>query len=254
MKFLYSLLCATLFYSALNYAAEPSIKSPGADMANFPNGSFTLPQGSAYAETGGNYNLKSHYSSERYNASYLLRYGLTDNIELRFMSDGYTFVHDEGKMHGMSPQTFDIKWHLIDENTEILLPSVAVEFGTQTTWASTAFKGGTLPFLGLNFDNSLPFDVALNYSVGFVSQLDDNNRKEYQLALSWAFQREIVEDMALFVNGYTNTAAGFTTSAIGCGGQWTPTQRIAFFTNVAAGLTESTPSVYGLLGFAVALF
>lgn len=60
-------------------------------MANFPNGSFTLPQGSAYVETTGNYNSKSTYFDEQYNASYLLRYGLTDNIELRVMSDGYTF-------------------------------------------------------------------------------------------------------------------------------------------------------------------
>ncbi|MGB4497273.1 MAG: transporter [Methylococcaceae bacterium] len=246
------LFCATILYSSCNYADEPSIKSPGADMANFPNGSFTLSQGNAYLEAGGNYNSKSTYSPEQYNAGYLLRYGLTDNIELRVMSDGYTFVHDEAKTQGMSPQTFDIKWHLIDEND--FLPSLAVEFGTQTTWASDNFKDSTLPFLGLNFDHSLPFDVALNYSVGFDSQLDDNGNKEYLLALGWAFQREVVEDVAVFVDGYTNTAAGLTTSAIGGGGQWTPTERISIFTNVAAGLTESTPSIYALLGFAVAVF
>ncbi|GDX84970.1 hypothetical protein LBMAG43_10120 [Methylococcaceae bacterium] len=254
MKLSLSLFCAILFYSTFNYAAEPSIKSPGADMANFPNGSFTLPQGSAYVETAGNYNSKSTYFDEQYNASYLLRYGLTDNIELRVMSDGYTFLHDKDKTQGMNPQMFDIKWHLIDENEDLMLPSVAVEFGTQTTWANQAFKGGTLPFLGLNFDNSLPFDVALNYSIGFNSQLDKNENKEYLLALSWAFQRDIVEDFAIFVNGYTNTAASFTTSAIGGGGQWTPTERIAIFTNVAAGLTQETPDIYGLLGFAIALF
>lgn len=254
MKPLFLLLCAVTLYSSCNYADEPSIKSPGADMANFPNGSFTLPQGSAYVETAGNYNSKSTYSSEQYNVSYLLRYGLTDNIELRLMSDGYAFVHDENKTQGMNPQTFDIKWHLIDENEDIFLPSVAVEFGTQTTWADSVFKEGTLPFLSLNFDNELPFDVALNYSIGFDSQLDSNGNKEYLLALGWAFQRNIAEDVAVFVNGYTNTAAGLTTSAVGGGGQWTPTERVAIFTNIAAGLTASTPDIYGLLGFAVALF
>ncbi len=106
MKISSLLFYATLFYSSCNYADEPSIKSPGADMANFPNGSFTLPQGNAYLEAGGNYNSKSSYSSEQYNASYLLRYGLTDNIELRIMSDGYTFVHDEEKTQGISPTNF----------------------------------------------------------------------------------------------------------------------------------------------------
>ncbi len=254
MKSLFPLLFATLFYPSFVYAEEPSIKSPGADMANFPNGSFTLPQGSAYAETGGNYNSKSTYSSEQYNVSYLLRYGLTDNIELRLMSDGYTFVNDGNKTKGISPQTFDIKWHLIDANENLMLPSIAVEFGTQTTWADDAFKESTLPFLGLNFDNSLPYDIALNYSVGFDSQLNANGNKEYLLALSWAFQRDVTKDVAVFVNGYTNTLAGLTTSAIGGGGQWTLTERVAVFSNVAAGLTTNTPDVYGLLGFAVALF
>lgn len=249
----HTLLVFITFYSALTCAAEPTIKSPGADMANFPNGSFTLPQGSAYVETGGNYNSTSRYSAEQYNVSYLLRYGLTNDIEFRLMSDGYTFVHDDNKTEGISPQTFDIKWHLIDGD-DAMLPSVAVEFGTKTTWGSNAFKNGTLPFLGLNFDNSLPFDVALNYSIGFDSQLDKNQNKEYLLALGWAFQRDISEDVAIFINGYTNTATSLTTSAIGGGGQWTPTQRIAIFTNVAAGLTESTPDIYGLLGFAIALF
>lgn len=255
MKLLLSLLYATLFYASFGYAAEPSIKNPGADMANYPNGSFTLPEGSAYAEISvANFSGKSQYSSEQYNAGYLLRYGLTDNFELRLMSNGYTYVNDDAKTQGISPQMFDIKWHLLDENEASMLPSVAVEFGVQTDWGSPAFKGGTLPSLGLNFDHSLPFDVALNYSVGFVSQIDDNNRKEYQLALSWAFQREVIEDVAVFVNGYTNTATGLTTSAIGGGGQWTPTERLALFTNITAGLTDSTPSVYGLLGFAIALF
>ena len=100
----------------------------------------------------------------------------------------------------------------------------------------------------------MPYDIALNYSVGFDSQLNANGNKEYLLALSWAFQRDVTKDVAVFVNGYTNTLAGLTTSAIGGGGQWTLTERVAVFSNVAAGLTTNTPDVYGLLGFAVALF
>ncbi|MBV5300343.1 MAG: hypothetical protein J0649_00960, partial [Methylococcales bacterium] len=62
----------------------------------------------------------------------------------------------------------------------------------------------------------------------------------------------IISDVAVFVNGYTNTANGLTTSAIGGGAQWVPIERLALFANVSGGVTKTTPSIYSLIGFAVA--
>jgi hypothetical protein len=106
--------------------------------------------------------------------------------------------------------------------------------------------------LSLNFDQTLPFDIAFEYNLGFISQENAQGKKEYQLALSWALQREVFEDVAVFVNGYTNTGNGLTASAVGAGLQWTPLQRVAFFTNLSAGLTQITPNFSALVGFAIA--
>lgn len=235
-------------------ATQPSVITPGADSANFPNGSFTLPQGRAYIEMiPVNYSSRSRNGvPSQYNAGYLLRYGLIDSLELRLISDGYTWVDDEDKTEGMSPQTFDIKWHIMDEQEELYLPSMAIEVSLQTDFASKPFKSGLQPGLSLNFDYSLPYDVALNYSVGFTTQQTDSGKTQYQLALAWALQRNIFTDVAMFIDGYTNTGNGLTTSAVGGGLQWIPMQRLALFTNISAGLTASTPKASASVGFAVA--
>jgi hypothetical protein len=233
--------------------SDPSIKTAGADLANFPNSAFTLPQGHAYVEISAvNFSGKSEHSSQEYSAGYLLRYGLLDDFEIRLMSNGYTFVDDKTKTQGIGAQTFDFKWHIFDENEAANLPAVGLEFSVQTDFASRAFRNDINPALSLNFDQKLPLDIDFEYNVGFVSQHLETGEMQYQLALSWAFQREIIDDVAVFINGYTNTAAGLPTSAIGGGAQWIPVERLALFANVSAGLTTNTPSIFSLVGFAVA--
>jgi hypothetical protein len=232
---------------------EPSIKTAGADLANFPNSAFTLPQGRAYVEISAvNFSGKSEQTPQEYSAGYLLRYGLMEDLEVRLMSNGYTIVDDETKTHGIGAQTFDLKWHILDENEDANLPAFGVEFSVQTDFASRAFRNDINPALSLNFDQKLPLDIDFEYNVGFVSQHLDKGEMQYQLALSWALQREIIDDVAVFMNGYTNTAAGLPTSAIGGGAQWIPVERLALFANVSAGLTATTPSIFSLIGFAVA--
>lgn len=242
-------------YLSVSVAEEEiSIKTAGADLANFPNSAFTLPQGRAYAEISMvNFNGKSRDNSlQQYSAGYLLRYGLLDDLELRLQSDGFTIVDDEEKTQGMAAQSFDLKWHVLDENQESYLPAVGIEFAVQTDFAHRAFQNGINPSLSLNFDQTLPFDIAFEYNVGFVSQHLDSGEAQYQLALSWGLQHNLIDDVDVFINGYTNTGAGLTTSAIGGGFQWIPIERLALFTNISAGLTASTPSIYNMVGLAVA--
>ncbi len=255
----YVLSRLTLIYYLISssYAQDslPSIQTPGADLANFPNSAFTLPQDRAYIELSPvNYSGKSDSSSAQYSAGYLLRYGLTDDLELRLFSQGFTVIDDEQKTNGMSPQIFDIKWHLTDETQDSFLPAVGLEFSIQSTWASNVFKNGTNPAFSINFDQTLLYGIAFEYNIGFISQQNDFGQSQYQFAFSWAFQRdvEVIDDISVFINGYTNTATGLTTSAIGGGLQWTPYQRFTAFTNLSTGLTENTPSIFSLVGFAIA--
>ncbi|MFI3195668.1 MAG: transporter [Methylococcaceae bacterium] len=241
-----------LLFSTFSHA-DISISNPGPDLANYPNSAFTLPEGRAYIEAAPlTYNAPTATSTQQFNLGYLLRYGFTDDIELRLLSNGFT-LQDNAKITGMSPQVFDVKWHVRDLHNNSYLPAVGIEMSVQSDWASTAFKSGTQPALSINFDQILPYDIAIEYNVGFLTTQNADANTVYQLALSWAAQRNISDDLAVFVNGYSNTAPDITSSAIGGGMQWTITHRIAVFTNITTGLSSSTPSLFSLLGFAVAL-
>lgn len=241
-----------LLISSYSYA-DLSISNPGPDLANYPNSAFTLPEGRAYIEASPlTYNAPTATSAQQFNLGYLLRYGFTDDIELRLLSNGFT-LQDHSKITGISPQVFDIKWHIRDLHDNSYLPAAGIEVSIQSDWASPAFKSGTQPALSINFDQNLPYDIAIEYNVGFVTNQNDNTKTTYLLALSWAVQRNLSDNLAVFINGYTNTAPYLTSSAIGGGMQWTLMPRIAVFANITTGLSSSTPSLFSLLGFAIAL-
>lgn len=232
--------------------SEASISNPGPDMANFPNSAFTLPKQHAYAEIAGTYSSEKS-EPEQYTLGYILRYGLTDDLELRLISNGLTISETEPKKNiGISPQIFDVKYHWLDAPEGSMMPAVGIEAQVQSTWSSSAFNGGTHGGLSLNFDHALPFDLALEYNVGFNGQQIDESNALYQLNLSWALQKNLTQDHAIFVNGFTNTGAGLTTSSIGGGAQWTINQHLAAFINMSLGLTATTPPFFSLCGFAVA--
>ncbi len=67
------------------------IRDPDPDTANFPNGAYTLPKGRMYVENSplGLYGASKN-TPRIYQWEYLLRYGLTDNLEFRIFSNGLT--------------------------------------------------------------------------------------------------------------------------------------------------------------------
>ncbi|MFZ2726932.1 MAG: transporter [Methylococcaceae bacterium] len=244
---------ALLILSVPSYAnSDASIQTPGPDLANYPNSAFTLPQYHSYVEMSAFYNNKSLASSTQYNVGYLLRYGLTDNLELRLQSNGFTMVDGTTKQLGISPQVFDIKWHIMNAPDNSLLPALGIEASVQTEWASPAFKSGIQPALSLNFDHALAYDISIEYNIGFISQQTNVEQNNYKLALSWAVQRNIINNVAVFIHGYSNTANGVGSTVIGGGLQWTLSPRVAVFANANTGLTIGTASFSSLLGLAIA--
>ncbi|MFM7817579.1 MAG: hypothetical protein ACKPGI_11495, partial [Verrucomicrobiota bacterium] len=234
-------------------AEEYSIRNPGPDLANFPNSAFTLPRGRAYVELSPvNLSTPNSESSGSYSAGYLLRYGLIDDLELRLFSSGYTEVRGSEGTRGLSPQVLDLKWHVLDEDVQRHLPAAGVEFALETEWASPALRQGWNPALSFNFDQGLPLGIAFEYNVGFFRRLDADGAAQFPAALSWAFQRELLGPVDVFVNGYGSLGDGPPSCAIGGGFVWVPWDRLAAFTNAAAGLTAVTPDVYILVGLAVA--
>jgi hypothetical protein len=250
------------------------IRDPDPDTANFPNGAYTLPKGRMYIETSpvGFYAASRSGNQPRtYQWEYLIRYGLTDNLEFRIFSNGLTSQAAQGPqpaVTGNSPLAFDFKANFWEENTRYHIPAMGVEIYLQTTLlGSSAFNSGTQPSIALLFDQSLPFGVGFEYNFGLTGVQNNQGQIAYQFSYQWSLQREVVKDFDVFFHGFYNAAAlprltRFQTASMavipnvtvmGFGGIWTVNDRVAVFGSGNFGVTADSPKTIVLMGFAVAL-
>ena len=240
------------------------IRFPGSDLANYPNSAFTLPQGGFYVEVAPQYSTDN---SGSYSAGYLLRYGLFDRLELRLMSSGLQEQGGNSPIVGFNPLTFDTKIHLWDEMENYYLPAMGIEILVQTTLlGSPAFNSGTQPAFSFNFDQSLFWDIALEYNVGASRAQDSLNAaiNTWGLTFQWALQHDVVEDFAVFVNGWYNSEQKGTiilpvnneistsevANVVGAGCIWTLNDKVQLFFNSGAGTTVVSPTFTSYVGFA----
>lgn len=264
------------------------IRAPGSDLANFPNSAFTLPQGGFYMELSPfSYTTRSQTLAAQYNFEYLLRYGLFDWMELRLYSQGFSVQGNPQSAVGFSPLTFDTKIHFWNEFEDYYLPAAGLEVLLQTSLlGSPAFDNGTEPSFSLNFDQTLPWGLAFEYNLGAARFEDpeDISRSVWDVTFAWAIQKEVVEDVAVFLNGYYNAAnlprvgrlsdtsviacpslapcraeelvrrrvmgGNESQHAIGAGVLWTLDDHVALFVNLAGGVTAPTPSFTSFVGLA----
>jgi len=192
--------------------ADPDIREPGPDTANFPNSPYTLPRGWIYLETSPlMYTASSQgLQTAAYNWEYLLRIGLTDRVEFRLFGNGLTATPaglGEGATSGFSPLVFDTKIHFSDEVPEWFMPATGIEVYVQTPWGSPAFDQGTQPGIMMLFRNSLPWDIEAEWNVGVVGDQASRDSVGFTDAVQWSFSKEVAEGLDLFVHGFKNQAA-----------------------------------------------
>ena len=248
--------------------AKADIGDPGPDTVNFPNGPYTLPKGRMYLENSPlGYYLGPQGESNTYQWEFLIRYGLTDNLEFRIFSNGLTIESEPTPARGFSPLAFDLKLHLWEQNKQYWLPAVGIEVYIQTGFGSSAFDSGTQPALSLLFDQTLPGEIEFNYAFSMTGLRDDIEEVVYQFGFQWAFQRALSDDVDVFVQGFYNDSAvprvpvgdelepGVSipnVNVVGAGLLWTVNDRLAVWGSGNAGTTEEAPPLIGLAGFALA--
>lgn len=236
----------------------PDIRSPGADTANFPNSPMTLPKGRAYIEVSPVFlSGPSVGSAKAYNAEFLLRYGLTDKVELRLFGNGPTAERGFFAASGFSPMAFDLKINFWAQKPESIIPAVGLEAFILMPTGSPGLNQGTQPSLNLLFDHALPLDVLFEWNVGFVGDPSPNseNASGLEPIVQWAFQRTMVEDFDIFFQGYFNgaTLPRYGDGVVlGGGALWTVTDRFSVFSSYNAGVTPASPTTIFQLGGAYA--
>lgn len=254
---------------------EPDISNPGADLANFPNSAFTLPEGRSYIE----FSPASWYgaapkTAPQYNTQFLLRYGLTDDFELRIFGNGVTWKGGKKENDGFSPIAFDTKIHLLDENLDLGLPALGFEAYVQTDLLATqGFQQSTTGGFSFNFDQSLPYEIDAEYNFGSAEIVKQSGEKTWQFNFQWALQHDILDgDAAVFMHGFYNDmtlprlprqrvdtvdllhrrSSNHEIAAVGGGALWTINTRWVVWAQASGGVTRSSPSVITDIGFAVA--
>lgn len=251
------------------WRGRPDIANPGPDLANFPNSAFTLPQGRAYIELSPfTYYGTAATTPAQYNAEFLLRYGVTDDLELRLFGNGPSRQGGRDPGWGFSPIAFDTKIQLWLEKPDYFLPAAGLEAYIQTEWlGNAAFNAGTQPSFTVNFDQSLPFEIDLEYNLGATRVQDGVGDNVWEFSFQWALQRDFFnKNFALFIHGFVENAglprvpmatlavprADMRQNAVGAGFVWTASSRLAIYGQVSGGTTKFTPQPIGLLGLAMA--
>ncbi|MDR3638657.1 MAG: transporter [Isosphaeraceae bacterium] len=236
---------------------QPDIRSPGPDIANFPNSAFTLPQGRLYIETSPLFlSGPSQGSAKTYNAEFLIRLGLTDRVELRLFGNGPTFERGQYAGNGFAPLAWDIKTNLWQENRKYHIPAVGFEVFVLTPSGSKSLNQGTQPSVNLLFDHTLPYGFQLEWNVGMVGDPSPNNNfSSIEPAAAWALQREVFKDFDVFIQGYYNgpTLPRFGDGVeLGAGAVWALNRRIAIYGSYNGGVSKDAPTTISQLGCAVA--
>jgi hypothetical protein len=237
---------------------EPlSIREPGPDTANYPNGPETLPRGGVYLEYSPVFYTTAITGIQptTFNAEFLLRLGLTDRFEFRVFSSGFTWQAaglglDETT--GFSPLLFDAKVHLWEENEQWFVPAAGLEVFVQTPWGSPAFNAGTQPGILMLFRNTLFWGLVAEYNVGLAADSAQEGLVPIDV-IQWAISKQITEDFQLFVHGFQNESALPRLSAqtvIGGGFLWFPSDRFSVFGNWGAATDINGPATTFQLGAA----
>lgn len=243
-----------------------TIRDPGPDLPNYPNASHTLPEGGIYVEMSPvNFQGAGIDGPELWNWEILLRYGVTDAVELRLFTQGLSVQGPPDSTTGFGPPAFDTKIHLVEDEWEHFNYSLGIEAYIQTPWGSPAFSNGTQYSFTLNMDHALPWELAFNWNLGVLVLKDELGEEIALPTFQWAFQREIAAGFAVFIQGYGNrtalprvapsgrTAEDFLRQhSIGAGFQWNLNDRVALYGSYSAGIGSNPPGYLGSFGFAVA--
>ena len=226
-----------------------TIRDPGPDTANYPNGPDTLPRGGVYLELSPVFYTAaiSTIQPPSFSSEFLLRLGLTDRFEFRVYSSGVTWQAaglGMGPTTGFAPLVFDTKMHLWAENEEWFIPAAGFEAFVQTPWGSPAFDAGTVPGVVMLFRNTLPWGLVAEYNVGIS---DDSTRDGYQPVdiVQWAISRNLTDDFQVFVHGFQNQSALprlVAQTVVGTGFVWFPSDRLSVFGNWGFGTDKSGPA------------
>lgn len=183
----------------------------------------------------------------------LLRYGLTENTELRLETDG--FIRDS-QDHGFADVAIGLKWHTHDGDEATGSPSVGWLFHADLDSGSQPFRGhGVRPSVRMVAEWEFPQDWSLGVMPGMLRDTNDAGEHYVAGSLAVVVGKAWTDEFRTFVEvaGHQLTSArnggSIVTYDVGMAYLITPTMQVD--TAVSIGANDHTPDRQWTVGFSI---
>lgn len=234
--------------SAVSCYAEDADKAINPDRPGTSNSSFTVDKGRLQVESGFAFQTDKGEDRTLYTVPLTLRYGLSNNLEIRVDSD---FLSLQGSESGIADLSPGIKWNFSPGN-----PSFGLLAGARTDTGSNNFKGkGTEPYLILaaNIDSAAGSDLEIN--IGTARRIDsDSNERFFQ----WTFAATYTIPLTEKLQGFAELASigpdmadGIYVTTIDGGLAYLINKDMQIDFDVMKGLSSRGVDLFGTCGISV---
>lgn len=189
----------------------------------------------------------------------LLRYGVSDSLELRVETDGRIVARSralpdgrETRESGYADVALGLKWHMAD--AQGALPSLGVLLHADTPSGSRALRGNRVrPSLRMVGEWELPGDMSLGVMPGIARDTDAGGERYVYGIFGAVLGKQLSEQLRGFVEIAVPHAArsgrGGTEASLDVGGAYLLTDTLQLDAMLSRGLNSRTPD----LGFTVGL-
>ncbi len=241
------LLCGAL-------AAPPALAQPGdavnSDRPDFVNSSDVVGKGVIQVEAGvGVERDRDAGTKERTTTTpLLLRVGVSDTLELRLETDGYTNHRTDGsaqaRERGWADDSLGIKWHARDAQGNA--PSLGFILEADFDSGSRAFRGnGVQPSLSMAAEWELPGDLSLGVMPGVTRARNDDGTHAVNGFFGIVLDRAWTDRFRTFAEFAAPRIAraknGGSQAQVDVGAAWLLTRDCQFDVMVSRGLNGRTP-------------
>lgn len=191
----------------------------------------------------------------------LIRFGVTDTMELRVETDGRTVARSTNSAsgqamteRGMADLAIGAKWHLADASGNA--PSLGLLAHLDLPSGADAFRGdGVRPSLRLVAEWELPAEMSLGLMPGIVADKDAEGQRftggifGIVLGKSWTDQFRTFAEVSM--PQITTTRHGGVQAAIDIGAAYLISSQVQVDTAIARGLNKHTPDLSWAIGLSV---
>jgi len=184
----------------------------------------------------------------------LLRYGITNSLELRIETDGFYHAGIDGAEFetGMADAAFGLKWHAADAAGAV--PSLAFLLHGDVPTGSAAFRGiGIRPSLRTVGEWALPGDFALGIMPGVAYDPNGGAGQQWTAILGATVGRPVSDRLRFFVEyaaeQLPTSENGGTVALFDVGSAFLITNNVQLDLSYRHGLTELASDHSFAIGF-----